>query len=153
MWIWHRHPVYHWTLYTFSFSECWHLRSVLNTIHFKDYLMIVEMNYVDEDKRLVHSVLLYKFNRRLVLASPPKTCDFVSHWFLDHLIVPAMRSIMRSRFELTSNIIATSMIVMPLFHSEPLLPGLSWLLLSELSTGKQWWSFPSSSRMYKAFQS
>lgn len=153
MWIWHRHPVYHGTLYTFSFSECWHFRSVWNTIHFKDYLMTVEMNYVDKDKHLVHSVLLYKFNKRLVLASPPKTCDFVSHGFLDKLTVPGISSILWSGFEFTHNLIATSMTVVLLFHSEPILPGLPWLLLSELSTEKQWWSFSSSSRRHKAFQS
>lgn len=87
--------------------------------------MIVEINYVDKDKHLVHSVLLYKFNRRLVLASPPKTCDFVSHGFLDQSTVPGIRSIMWSGFEFIHDLVATSMIVMLLFHSEPLLPGLS----------------------------
>lgn len=81
------------------------------------------MNYVDKDKHLVHSVLLYKFNKRLVLASPPKTCDFVSHGFLDKLTVPGISSILWSGFEFTHNLIATSMTVVLLFHSEPILPG------------------------------
>lgn len=44
--------------------------SVLNTIHFKDYLMMVEINYMDKGKHLVDSVLLCNLRKTSFSLSP-----------------------------------------------------------------------------------